>query len=520
MGNRVVKTYTFAGGGGTFTAPGGVKRVKVSAFGRFTPFAADGDNVGMIAQDGVMYCWGGNTNGQAGNGAVAALSAPTAVSTTQIWKKIFKYGNVQGSGTEGNAFAVTSSGILYGWGKQPNGQLGVGSVTPLSVPTIISSGLGATLAVAKVVYGALGSAVHLLTNDSKIYSLGVNTSGGLGVGDVTPRSSPTLVLGSLVWADLVAGPGGADESVLGLTTAGVAYGWGKNSSGQLGVGDVTPRSSPVAVLGGLTFASISGAGNLAASFYGITSAGVAYAWGANLNGQLGVGDVTPRSSPVAVLGSLTFSKIVAAQDAAGTGFSALGLTTGGLLYAWGINTNGQLGVGDVTPRSSPVAVLGGLTFSDVFVNNDTAAGGATVFAVTSAGVAYAWGANANGQLGVGDVVPRSSPVAVLGGIAFATIYPGSAVQSVYGLSTMGIPYGWGANGLGQLGTADQTPRSSPVLITGSKRSVLINQVAPQITDIDVVPGTSYTVALNGFLALFGTTVLGSDIYQVQVEYVQ
>lgn len=139
-----------------------------------------------------------------------------------------------------------------------------------------------------------------------------------------------------------------------MTSAGVLYAWGDNTQGVLGVGDNTNRSSPVAVLGGLTFASVKLFRNTA---MGITADGTLYAWGNNANGQLGAADVVSRSSPVAVLGGFKFSD-VDFVDGITDIYGVVGTSPSGIMYAWGINTNGSLGLGDVTPRSSPVAVLG------------------------------------------------------------------------------------------------------------------------------------------------------------------
>jgi len=82
-----------------------------------------------------------------------------------------------------------------------------------------------------------------------------------------------------------------------VTTAGAAYCWGDNSSGQLGNGTKTKSTTPVAVAGGLTFATVS-AGQYFAC--GVTTAGAAYCWGNNSSGQLGNGIVTNSSTPVRV----------------------------------------------------------------------------------------------------------------------------------------------------------------------------------------------------------------------------
>ncbi len=261
----------------------------------------------------------------------------------------------------------------------------------------------------------------------------------------------------------------ANASAFGLTTAGALYGWGANANGQLGVGDVTPRSSPVAVLGGLTFTDVFQDGDgLATSTFAITADGTLYAWGGNSNGQLGLGDVTPRSSPVAVLGGLKFSRVLncLVQNSTGGGVFTLGMTTSNTLYAWGYNGDGQLGVGNVTPRSSPVAVLGGLTFATM------GSPGGFVYGVTLDGLMYAWGSGLNGNglskgdLGLGsDTAAKSSPVAVLGGLAFD--YAAEPIQE---------------------------------------------------TVIDVTSGTNYTVLLTDGMATFGNVPIGMNVDNITIEY--
>jgi alpha-tubulin suppressor-like RCC1 family protein len=71
----------------------------------------------------------------------------------------------------------------------------------------------------------------------------------------------------------------------------------------------------------------------------------------------------------------------------------LGVTSTGVAYAWGNNTNGQLGDNTGTSRSTPVAVCGGLTFTSISAGTEHSLG------VTSTGVAYAWGLRNNGRLG-------------------------------------------------------------------------------------------------------------------------
>ncbi len=233
--------------------------------------------------------------------------------------------------------------------------------------------------------------------------------------------------------------------------------------------------------------------------YGITSSNDAYMWGSNPSGSLGVGDVTVRSSPVAVLGGIKFSKLVA--DGVSTAkLSVVGLATDGRAYAWGDNVNGQLGVGDVTSRSSPVAVLGGLTFVDIF-----SAQGNYFFGLTADGTLYAWGSNGNGILGVGDTTPRSSPVAVLGGLKFALVQATGA--SNLGITQDGIAYAWGGNTNGQLGVGDVTSRSSPTAVLGNLLANVVPQT--QATNVAVVPGVSIPISFLPFYASVGNVPISS-----------
>jgi len=74
-----------------------------------------------------------------------------------------------------------------------------------------------------------------------------------------------------------------------------------------------------------------------------------YAWGRNSDGQLGDGTTTNRTSPTAI-GSCTWKAI------AGGYYHSLGIRADDKLYAWGYNSNGELGDGTTTLRTSPTAI--------------------------------------------------------------------------------------------------------------------------------------------------------------------
>jgi alpha-tubulin suppressor-like RCC1 family protein len=230
----------------------------------------------------------------------------------------------------------------------------------------------------------------------------------------------------------------------GLTTAGSAYCWGDNSSGQLGDNTLTRRTTPVAVGGGLTFASIV-AGMLHTC--GLTSSGAAYCWGHNSYGELGNNSTTQSLVPVAVAGGLTFAALGLG------GYDTCGLTIAGAAYCWGWNPNGQLGNNSTTNSGVPVAVSGGLTFKRIAV------GYGTTCALAVSGAAWCWGNNGVGGLGNGTTgSPALQPVAVVGGHGFAELESGWSNSC--GLTTDGAVYCWGSSGAFFFG-------SSPSLVASS-----------------------------------------------------
>jgi alpha-tubulin suppressor-like RCC1 family protein len=89
-------------------------------------------------------------------------------------------------------------------------------------------------------------------------------------------------------------------------------------------------------------------------------------------------------------------------------FHTCGETTQNRAYCWGDNSSGQLGDGTTTRRLTPVAVAGGLFFSQV-------SAGAATCGRTPAAVAYCWGYNGEGAVGDGTTTTRLRPVPVAGG---------------------------------------------------------------------------------------------------------
>jgi alpha-tubulin suppressor-like RCC1 family protein len=281
------------------------------------------------------------------------------------------------------------------------------------------------------------------------YAWGVNGSGQLGLGDIVHRSSPVQV-GSLTnWKQVAAGGGsGGGGYVAAIKNDGTLWSHGQNTNGQLGLGDRTARSSPVQV-GTLTNWKLVSAGQY--DTMAITYDGALWAIGGrNIIGALGLNDTNTRSSPVQV-GSLTNWKSVTV----GGSFSAA-VKTDGTIWTWGINTHGQLGLGDRTARSSPVQV--GTLTNWRLVNT----GQYHTVAIKTDGTLWTWGRNQFGQLGLGDIVHRSSPVQV-GSLTNWKLVVGGYYHTA-AIKTDGTLWGWGQATNGRLGDGTGTSKSSPIQV--------------------------------------------------------
>ncbi len=355
---------------------------------------------------------------------------------------------LQGSLIAGNhhTCGLTSGGAAYCWGNNAVGQVGDGT-----------TGTGRTTPVAvageRAFVRLMGGAFHTcgLTSSGAAYCWGNNPFGQLGDGTTTHRNTPVAVAGGLTFASLTVAAG---NHTCGRTSAGAAHCWGYNASGQLGDGTTTDRTTPVAVAGGITFASLTAGGLSSGSGHtcGLTSAGLAYCWGFNNFGQLGDGSTTDRTTPVLVAGGLTFTTLAAG------GLNSCGLTSGGAAYCWGSNGLGALGDGTTTFRTTPVAVTGGHTFVSLTPGENHHCG------LTNGGAAYCWGHNANGQVGDGTTAPRTAPVAVIGEITFTSLTAGAGGHHTCGLTSGGVAYCWGFNFSGQLGDGTTTTRATPAAV--------------------------------------------------------
>lgn len=182
----------------------------------------------------------------------------------------------------------------------------------------------------------------------------------------------------------------------------------------------------------------------------LTKDGDVYAWGTNSEGQLGDGTHVRRERPVRVRGLSNVVRVVAGR------WHSLALTADGRVWAWGSNAHGQLGIAKKQTRvPTPIPTLYDIVAID--------AGDAHSVAITRTGDVFAWGRNRQGQLGDGSRRERRTPVR-LGMTSVAEVAAGST--HTLAMARDGSVYSWGSGARGELGTGSLDAALRPTLISG------------------------------------------------------
>lgn len=399
---------------------------------------------------------------------------------------------------------IADNGTIFTWG-QGDIVLGTTSVVARSSPVAIA-------ALNAVDIFHLGTdALAAITPDGTAYTWGSNSSGKLGTNSVAGGTSiPTAVTGTHKFSKLAARLDQTNTLVMGLTINGDAYGWGANTAGGIGDGTTVSKSTPTLVLGGHKFKDVLVGNSNGNSAWGVTESGDLYAWGFNTNGNLGLGDNINRSSPVLVMSNI--NEIFASE------FTFFAVAKDGNVYAWGANTGGQLGDNTVVGKSTPTLIMSADDVRKIVCTSTT------TFLIKGNGDLYAWGANTNGQLGLNDVVNRSTPTLVVGmppcvDLTLRIGALGGGGTRATALSASGQVYEWGgANVAYPMGTGSNVATSSPVAVLGGL-SMVATDPSTLIMDVPVVGGNSYGIRLKSGRCYFGNYVLPQNTDELEIEYI-
>jgi alpha-tubulin suppressor-like RCC1 family protein len=295
---------------------------------------------------------------------------------------------------------------------------------------------------------------------------GENTSGQLGTGDMAPRTSATVVAQGHEWRTVAVG----SSHTCGLTTAGEVYCWGGSPVGQLGLGDLATQLVPTRVTlpAPALFLQARDSNTCA-----VLETADLLCWGHNGEGQLANFTIVDSPLPVSVQPALTWLR--AANGQAHT----LAIAGDNTLWGSGRNTSNELAL-PLPPstgqaRQMTAAMPG--AWARVTGGQNHSCG------IDTSARLFCWGANGHGQLGVNDLIARDVPSEAIAPVSWREV--STHTFETCGIDTGGQLWCWGRNAEGQLGTGDFIDRMAPA------------PVSPVFTDwVDVTVGRFHVCAMR------------------------
>lgn len=460
-----------------FTSP-----VQVPTTVPLVAVSAGTDQYLALGTDGRVWAWGSNKSGQLGDGTADG----TFVTTPQVVPGLANIVQISSGGSHNLALDI--GGTVWAWGDNAGGQLAQPFTSPLVGTGPYTYSIGKTpIPVAGLPPVAMISAgVYynlVVTQDGLVWAWGENGSGQLGNGttSTTPTFTPALVPNLTKIAHVSSG----ETHSLALRSDGTVWGWGNNSVGQLGTSS-TPTTSPVqaSVPAQMVAVACGDSHSVALDIEG----GV-WTWGLNTSGQLGTGSTSSTGGPTKVAGLPKVKAIGASLS------DSLALDLSGNVWTWGSNAFGDLGTGngrqglpsEVNNFTGAVSVVAGTQFSVV---------------LRSDGSVWVWGTLAYGQLGTGSTTVSGSALPLQVPVSgIATLAQGLG-SHVVGLQANGNVWAWGRNANGQVGNGATSAVAAPAQVFTQASSVAIGYAHTVAARSD---GTLWTWGSDQYLQLgYGT----------------
>ncbi|GLI71664.1 hypothetical protein VaNZ11_016943 [Volvox africanus] len=277
------------------------------------------------------------------------------------------------------------------------------------------------------------------SRDGRVKCFGQNDYGQLGLSDYLTRGDrpehmgallPTVKLGPRFTVSAIAG--GMFHTCAILQPGGVVKCWGRNTNGQLGLGDSQNRGDDINEMGSDLPTVDLGPGLVATAITAgdyhtcaiLQPGGIVKCWGVNYRGELGLGDFEWRGDEPGEMGTALPAVdlgpgLVATAIDAGADHTCVVLQPGGIVKCWGYNLDATLGLGDMIDRGIQPGQMGAnLPAVDLgrgFKATAVACGSRNSCAMDqSSGLVKCWGDNFYGQLGQGNILRRGDQPGEMG----------------------------------------------------------------------------------------------------------
>lgn len=386
-------------------------------------FSGGDSSTVFLCQNGFVYVSGKNGLGQLGRGTLPGINSPDIVSGIGGFGTLYNIKQV--SGKQYNTLIALSAGgdTVVTWGSNSNGQLG------------------------NNLYG------NQYTNNNR-FPYRVNGAGGAG--SLTGIKAVEMGL----------------RTGYAITKTGKVVAWGSANFGSLGNGTSGPDMlSPVYVLKApndtlKNVVSVSAGDDCA---WALLSDGTVWAWGRGDVGQLGQNINTASTYAIQVKGRNGVGFLTNIISISSSGTHVLALSSKDTLWAWGNNSDGQLGNNSNVDAMAPIVVLNSTATGPLRNVTAIAADWRFSMALRGDSTISVWGNNASYQFGNNTSTSSLIPTKVLDEAGIAPIRNIIAISTfnlgAFARRANGDLLVWGDNDLGELGLGDFTDRRLPVVLT-------------------------------------------------------
>ncbi|MGG4451227.1 RCC1 domain-containing protein [Brevibacillus porteri] len=278
----------------------------------------------ILKSDGTVWAWGANNHGQLGDGTTVQKNVPVQVKGITNIMRIAAGSN--------HSIALKADGTVWAWGYNSDGALGNGTFSPYSNTPVQAVGL---TDVAEIAAG--GNHGLALKKDGTVWMWGI-----------IPGKSKNIPFKVEGLTEVKAIASGVDHC-LAVKKDGTVWAWGWNSSGQLGINNMIDTVVPTQTNG------LSNIVSVAAGFshsLALDVNGKVYVWGSGSSGQIGDGSYSEKFVPVNIPELTDIEQIASGPSA----YHSIALKRDGTVYAWGSNSQGQLGDGTISSSARPVKI--------------------------------------------------------------------------------------------------------------------------------------------------------------------